>query len=131
MNMQAMLKQAQKMQKELLNKQAEIEKMEFEEKQTFVKVKMNGKKEILDIKINLNSDFTEEDIQNAKIIIDSSVGSIPESQDSEITYYFAQELSDEFVSTEDYIKKINSVNKEEIVDIAKKIQINTIYFLRD
>ena len=76
-------------------------------------------------------DFTEEDIQNAKIIIDSSVGSIPESQDSEITYYFAQELSDEFVSTEDYIKKINSVNKEEIVDIAKKIQINTIYFLKD
>ena len=78
-----------------------------------------------------NGDFTEEDIQNAKIIIDSSVGSIPESQDSEITYYFAQELSDEFVSTEDYIKKINSVNKEEIVDIAKKIQINTIYFLKD
>lgn len=78
-----------------------------------------------------SGDFTEEDIQNAKIIIDSSVGSIPESQDSEITYYFAQELSDEFVSTEDYIKKINSVNKEEIVDIAKKIQINTIYFLRD
>lgn len=78
-----------------------------------------------------SGDFTEEDIQNAKIIIDSSVGSIPESQDSEITYYFAQELSDEFVSTEDYIKKINSVNKEEIVDIAKKIQINTIYFLKD
>ena len=52
MNMQAMLKQAQRMQKELLNKQAEIEKMEFEDKQTFVKVRMNGKKEILDIKIN-------------------------------------------------------------------------------
>ena len=45
-----------------------------------------------------NGDFTEEDINNAKIIIDSSVGSIPESQDSEITYYFSQEISDEISS---------------------------------
>lgn len=78
-----------------------------------------------------NGDFTEEDIQNAKTLIEASVGSIPESQDSEITYYFAQELSDEFVSIEDYIKKINNVSKDEIVDIANKIQINTIYFLKD
>lgn len=78
-----------------------------------------------------NGEFTEEDIQNAKTIIDSSVGSIPESQDSEITYYFSQELSDEFVSLDDYIKKINEVKKEHIIEIAKKIQINTIYFLKD
>ncbi len=78
-----------------------------------------------------NGDFSEEDIQNAKTIIDSTVGSIPESQDSEITYYFSQELSDEFVSIDDYVKKINEVTKEQIIEIAKKIQINTIYFLKD
>ena len=78
-----------------------------------------------------SGDFTDEDIQNAKIIIDSSVESIPESQDSEITYYFSQELSDEFISTDDYIKKINDVTKDQIVEIANKIQINTIYFLKD
>ena len=78
-----------------------------------------------------NGDFTEEDIVNAKTIIKASVGSIPESQDSEITYYFSQELSDEFISTEEYVKKINEVNKQQIVDIAKKIQINTVYFLKD
>ena len=33
MNIQAVMKQAQKMQKELLSKQAEIEKMEFESNQ--------------------------------------------------------------------------------------------------
>lgn len=76
-------------------------------------------------------DFTEEDIENAKTIIDASVGSITESQDSEITYYFSQELSDEVVSIEEYIKKINDVTREQIVEIAKKIQINTIYFLKD
>ena len=52
MNIQAMMKQAQKMQKELLSKQAEIEKMEFESNQGFVTVKMNGKKEVLSIKID-------------------------------------------------------------------------------
>ena len=78
-----------------------------------------------------NGDFTDEDIKNAKTIISASVESIPESQDSEITYYFSQELSDEFISIEDYVSKINDVNKQQIIDIANKIQINTIYFLKD
>ena len=78
-----------------------------------------------------NGDFTEEDIDNAKTIIKASVESIPESQDSEITYYFSQELSEEFVSIEEYIKNIEKVSKEQIVEIAKKMQINTIYFLKD
>ena len=43
MNMQAMLKQAQKMQKGMLEAQKEIEAMEFEGKSSIVTVKMNGK----------------------------------------------------------------------------------------
>ena len=78
-----------------------------------------------------NGEFTDEDIENAKTLVDASVGSISESQDSEITYYFSQELSDEFVSTEDYINRINNVSKEQIVEVANKIQIITIYFLKD
>ena len=78
-----------------------------------------------------NGDFTEEDINNAKTLISATVGSIPETQDSEITYYFSQELSNEFISIEDYLKKINEVTKDQIVDIAKNVQINTIYFLKD
>nr|MCR5147213.1 insulinase family protein [Clostridia bacterium] len=76
-------------------------------------------------------DFNDEDISNAKTLIEASVGSVPESQDSEITYYFAQELSDDFVSIENYISRIKKITKEQIVEIANKIQINTIYFLKD
>ena len=61
MNIQAMMKQAQKMQKDLMNKQAEIEKMEFETKQGFVTVKMNGKKEVVSLKIDLDADFKSDD----------------------------------------------------------------------
>lgn len=61
MNIQAMMKQAQKMQKDLMNKQAEIEKMEFETKQGFVTVKMNGKKEVISLKIDIDVEFTSDD----------------------------------------------------------------------
>ena len=55
MNMQAMLKQAQKMQKGMLDAQKEIEVMEFEGKSSIVTVKMNGKKQIQSVKIDSES----------------------------------------------------------------------------
>lgn len=55
MNMQAMLKQAQKLQKDMLNAQQKINEMEFTGKSSLVTVKMNGKKELLDVKIDAES----------------------------------------------------------------------------
>lgn len=53
MNMQAMLKQAQKLQKDMLATQEEINNKEFTGKSSVVTVKMNGKKEILNVKIDM------------------------------------------------------------------------------
>ncbi len=53
MNMQAMLKQAQKLQKDMLETQEKINETEFTGKSSIVTVKMNGKKELLDIKIDI------------------------------------------------------------------------------
>lgn len=75
--------------------------------------------------------FDEKDIENAKNLIIESVTSIPSEQDTEITYYYGQELSDTFVTIEEYIEKIKSQTKEQIVDLAKQVSINTIYFLRN
>ena len=55
MNMQAMLKQAQKLQKDMLKTQEEINSTEFIGKSSIVTVKMNGKKELLDVKIDLDN----------------------------------------------------------------------------
>ena len=55
MNMQAKLKQAQKMQKGMLDAQKEIEAMEFEGKSSIVTVKMNGKKQIQSVKFDSES----------------------------------------------------------------------------
>ena len=60
MNMQAMLKQAQKLQKDMLATQEEINNKEFTGKSSIVTVKMNGKKEILDVKIDMDQIETDD-----------------------------------------------------------------------
>ena len=78
-----------------------------------------------------NGNFTDEDIKNSKELILASIEGITEEQDTEITYYYGQELADRFVSVEEYAEKIKDVTKEQIIDLAKTVTINTIYFLRD
>ncbi len=86
------------------------------------------KQQIEDMK---KGNFSEEDIENSKKGIIAAINTIDDEQDTGITYYFGQELSGSNVSEEDYIKKIENITKENIVDIANKVQINTIYFLKD
>ena len=86
------------------------------------------RKQLEDMK---NGIFTDEDIQNAKKSIISGIKSIEDEQDTEITYFFGQELTNEKILTDEYIKNIEKVSKEDIIKIAKSLQINTIYFLKD
>ena len=85
-------------------------------------------KQIEDIK---NGEFTDEDVNNSKELLISTIRSISAEQDAEITYYYGQELSEKFVSIDEYLEKINNVKKEDIKEVAKDIEVNTVYFLRD
>lgn len=86
------------------------------------------RKQLQDMRIGR---FTEEDIENSKKGIISAIRGIEDEQDTEITYYFGQELSNNEISVEEYISKIEKVTKQDIVDIANIVNINTIYFLKD
>lgn len=86
------------------------------------------KKQIEDMK---NGDFTDEEIENAKNGIIASIKTIDDEQDTEITYYFGQELSGTKTSLEEYIENIQKVNKADVLEVAKQISINTIYFLKN
>ena len=86
------------------------------------------KEQIEDMK---KGNFTDEEIENAKKGIIATINTIDDEQDTGITYYFGQELSESNISIEDYKKRIEKVNKENIVNIAKNVYINTIYFLKD
>ena len=86
------------------------------------------KKQIKDMEAG---SFTDEEVENAKKGLIAAIKTIDDEQDSGITYYFGQELTNINVSIEEYMKKIEDVTRQEVQDIAKKININTIYFLRD
>ena len=76
-------------------------------------------------------DFTEEDIKNSKSSIIAMIKSIPEEQDSEMMYHFGQEISEHKMEYDEYMENVQKVEKQEVIDIANSIKINTIYFLRD
>ena len=86
------------------------------------------KQQIEDMK---KGDFTDEEVENAKKGIIASIKTIDDEQDTEITYFFSQELSKSKCNIEQYMQRISEVTKEKVVDVANKVSINTVYFLKD
>ena len=62
MNMQAMLKQAQALQKDMLKVKDEIDNTEFTGESSLVSVTLKGTKEVVDVKINAES-LDKDDIE--------------------------------------------------------------------
>ncbi len=60
MNLQAMMKQAQKLQKDMMKSKEEIDEMEFIGKSSFVTVTVKGTKEIVSVKIDTDSIESDE-----------------------------------------------------------------------
>lgn len=86
------------------------------------------KQQIEDMK---KGDFTDEEVENAKKGIIASIKTIDDEQDTEITYFFSQELSKSKCNIEQYMQRISKVTKDNVVDVANKVSINTVYFLKD
>lgn len=62
MNIQAMMKQAQKLQKKMMSAKEEIDNKIYESSSSFVSVKVKGTKEIVEVKIDKNQ-LDNEDIE--------------------------------------------------------------------
>ena len=78
-----------------------------------------------------NGEFSEEDITKAKDYILAGVDAINEEQDSQILFLLGQELTKMPLTIEEHKNNIQKVTKEQIVEFANKIQLNTIYFLKN
>ncbi len=63
MNIQALMKQAQSMQKDMQKVEEEIENTEFEGESSLVKVKVNGRKEVLSITIENKENLEKDDLE--------------------------------------------------------------------
>ena len=83
MNMQALMQQAQRMQKDIMNKKAEVDKKIFPGKSELVDVEVNGKKEVVSVKIK-NADLTADDIEILQDMIVIAINDAMSKVDEEL-----------------------------------------------
>lgn len=83
MNMQAIMRQAQNLQKDMLKSKEEIDKMEFTSSSSFVTVKVNGKKEVLSVKIDAPNDFDVSDIELLEEMVQVAINDALKQVDKE------------------------------------------------
>ncbi|MDK2805125.1 pitrilysin family protein [Thermoanaerobacterium thermosaccharolyticum] len=61
--------------------------------------------------------------------LNTSMNSLKDSATQVSDFYLSQNLSHTDYSIDDFINKINEVTKEDIIDVSKKIQLDTVYFM--
>ena len=83
-------------------------------------------KQVDDIK---NSDFTDQDIEEAKNLIVSMLYGIKEEQDSEVANEYKKEYEGIKLSIEEFAEELQNVTREDIVEIANKLKLKVIYKL--
>ena len=69
MNIQSLMREAQKVQKELQKTQKELENTIYEGTSSLIHVKMNGKKELVSVKINIEDSIEKKDFELLQDII--------------------------------------------------------------
>ena len=63
MNMQKLMMEAQKMQAKLQKEQAELESSKYEGSSSLVNIVINGKKEVISVKINADEEIKKDDVE--------------------------------------------------------------------
>lgn len=83
------------------------------------------------LEIMKKGEFSDEDLASAKEYVKAGIVAIETEQDTGIVYYIGQEISKTNTSIEEYIKNVEAITREDIVEIANSVSINTIYFLKN
>ena len=83
MNMQNLMAQAQKMQRDITKKKEQIDKMEFYGKSELVDVKVNGKKEVLSISFKGIESLEKDDLEVLEDMIKIAINEALKQVDNE------------------------------------------------
>ena len=76
----------------------------------------------------MDGDFSEEEFENAKRTIISSIKMSEDTLGGIVNNYLFKNL-DDLPFYDERIKEFNSVTREEVLEVAKKVKLNTIYLL--
>lgn len=78
----------------------------------------------------LKGEITQEEIANAKLTITNSLSSSKDEPGAILDYYFTNEITDSNRDIDELIKDIQKVSKDEVLEVCKKVKLDTIYFLK-
>lgn len=73
--------------------------------------------------------FTDEEFNNTVSSLTSSSQMVADSLSDLVTFYHNQATSDEVLTPSELIDKYNSVTREQVIELAALIKLNTVYFL--
>ena len=102
MNMQSIMAQAQKMQRDITKKKEQIDAMSFDGKSELVQITVNGKKEVLAVEIDKNTNLDKDDIEVLEDMIKIAMNDALSKIDADITEIVGPSLgTEEAESTEE------------------------------
>ena len=91
MNIQAMLKQAQNMQKDMMKAQEEINSRSYTGENGLVKVTMKGNKKVEKVEISKDEDFTKDDLEMLEdmimVAVNEAVAKIEQATEQKMGKY--------------------------------------------
>ena len=83
MNMQKLMMEAQRMQAKLQKEQVELEKSTYEGSSSLVTIVINGKKEVKNVKINIEEELTKDDVEMLEDMIMVAMNDAVKKADAE------------------------------------------------
>ncbi len=77
-----------------------------------------------------NGDFTDTELEQTKLIMNNGLSSVTDSLGGTEGWYLGGILDEEAVTPEEDRLEVNEITAEEVVAIAKKASLSTVYFLK-
>lgn len=75
-------------------------------------------------------EFTDEDFNSSIIALSDAFKGVEDSPSALCNFYSSQEFDDEIISGEEFAEKISQVTREQVIECAEKVSIDSVYLLK-
>ena len=76
-----------------------------------------------------NGDFSDQEIEQTKAVTNNQLLETTDTSRGLVEILYHNVIGNQSLSVDDWLENINKVTKDEIVKVAAKIELDTIYFL--
>ncbi|MEC1377574.1 pitrilysin family protein [Heyndrickxia oleronia] len=106
--------------KGLLMVMSGIEAKNYDQAITIIREQMDAMKK---------GDFTDQEIEQTKAVINNQLLETTDTSRGLVEILYHNVIANQNFTVDDWIQGINKISKQDIIDVAKKIELDTIYFL--